>query len=299
MHLAAESYDLVMNVRLGQLRALVAVADEGTFTDAAAALGISQAAVSRTVAALEAELGVRLIRRTTRQATPTALGGRVIARARRVLAEVGELERLVDDHAGQLRVGYSWSALGRHTLTVQRRWAAARPNVPLVFIQSNSPTAGLSDGTADVAVLRRPVTDRRFDTVEVGRERRYAAVAADDAWARRRFIRLTEFAGRAIGIDARTGSTTLDLWPPGSGPAEVIPTHSVDDWLTLIAGGQAVGLTAEATAAQYPRPGVVYRPVRDVVPVTVWLGWWRDEPPVHLPDLIRLIQDAYGRPDTT
>src|SRR5215831_21408925 len=110
MHVPTPPYDLVMNVQLRHLRALIAVADEGTFTDAAIALGISQAAVSRTIAALEAELGVRLVRRTTRQATPTAIGARVVARARRVLAEVAELQRLVDDHAGELRLGYSWSA---------------------------------------------------------------------------------------------------------------------------------------------------------------------------------------------
>jgi DNA-binding transcriptional LysR family regulator len=283
-----------MNVQLRQLRALVAVADEGTFTDAAIALGISQAAVSRTVAALEAELGVRLVRRTTRLATPTALGARVVARARRVLAEVAELRRLVDGHAGELRVGYSWSALGRHTVGVQRRWAQLQPNVPLVFVQSNTPTAGLSDGAAEVAVVRRPVPDHRFDTALVGTERRFAAVAADDPWARRRFVRLADFAGRTIGVDARTGSTTLDLWPPGSGPEEVRDTHSVDDWLTLIAGGRAVGMTAEATAAQYPRPGLVYRPVRDAPPVSVWLAWWRDDPPPHLPELIRLVRTAYA-----
>ena len=96
-----------MNVQLRQLRALVAVADEGTFTDAALALGVSQAAVSRTIAALEAELGVRLGRRTTRQAAPTTVGVRVIARARRILAEVDELERLVDETSGELRVGFA------------------------------------------------------------------------------------------------------------------------------------------------------------------------------------------------
>ena len=294
MHVPRLPYDLVMNVQLRQLRALVAVADEGTFTDAAIALGISQAAVSRSVAALESELGVRLVRRTTRQANPTALGARVIARARRVLAEVAELHRLVEDHAGELRVGYSWSEMGRHTVTVQRRWAAARPGVPLVFVHSNTPTAGLSDGGADVAVMRRPLSDNRFATAQVGTERRFAAMAADDPWARRRFLRLADFAGRTIGVQTRTGTTTLDLWPPGSGPAEVRDTHSVDEWLTLIAAGQAVGMTSEATVAQYPRPGLVYRPVRDAQPVQVSLAWWRDDPPPHLSTLIRLVREAYA-----
>src|SRR5258708_32473189 len=113
MHQTEPSYDEVMNVQLRQLRALVSVADEGTFTDAATVLGISQAAVSRTIAGLEAELGVRLLRRTTRQAAATAVGMRVIARARRILAEGDELERLVDGGPGGLGGGVALSAAGR------------------------------------------------------------------------------------------------------------------------------------------------------------------------------------------
>jgi DNA-binding transcriptional LysR family regulator len=282
-----------MNVQLRQLRALVAVADEGTFTDAAISLGISQAAVSRTIAGLETDLGVRLLRRTTRQAAATAVGMRVITRARRILAEVDELERLVDESSGELRVGFAWSALGRHTVTVQRRWAQAHPSVALAFVQSNTPTAGLTDGTATIAVVRLPPDEARFTTAMVGTERRFAAMAADDRWARRRLVRLSDFAGRTVAVDARTGTTTMDIWEPGSGPAGVRDTHSVDEWLTVIAAGQAVGMTSEATVAQYPRPGVVYRPVRDAPPVPVWLAWWRDDPPVHRAALVRLVRDAY------
>jgi DNA-binding transcriptional LysR family regulator len=282
-----------MNVQVRQLRALVAVADEGTFTDAAIALGVSQAAVSRTIAVLEADLGVRLLRRTTRQVSPTALGARVIVRARRVLAEVAELERVVDGGVGELRVGYAWSALGRHTSNLQRRWAQAHPGVPLVFVQSNTPSAGLADGTAEIAVVRRPLVDDRFSTALIGTERRYAAVAVDDPWARRRFVRLADFAERTLGFDARTGTTTVDMWEPGAGPGVLRDTHSVDEWLTLIAAGQAVGMTSEATVAQYPRPGVVYRPVRDAPAVAVWLAWWRDEPPAHHAALVRLARESY------
>jgi DNA-binding transcriptional LysR family regulator len=120
---------------------------------------------------------------------------------------------------------------------------------------------------------------------------------ADDPWARRRLVRLADFTGRTIGLDARAGTTTMDLWPQGLGPAVVRDTQSVDEWLALIAGGQAVGMTSEATVAQYPRPGPVYRPVRDVAPVSVWLGWWRDDPPTHLPSLIRLVKDVFAAVD--
>jgi DNA-binding transcriptional LysR family regulator len=285
-----------MSIELRQLRCLVAIAEHGTFTDAAIELGISQAAASRTLAALEAQLGVRLLRRTTRQVSPTPVGTRIIAHARRVLSEVTALERLAGGPADELRIGFAWSVLGRHTTVLQRQWAQEHPESPLVFVQSNSPSVGLGEGTAEIAILRRPLDDPRFDSALIATEARFAAMAADDPWARRRFVRLADFAGRTIGLNARTGTTTMELWEPGAGPAAVRDTHSVDEWLTLIAAGQAVGMTSEATVAQYPRPGIVYRPMRDAQPVPVWLAWWRDDPPALRTALVRLACDVYRRP---
>ncbi|GIG87112.1 LysR family transcriptional regulator [Plantactinospora endophytica] len=280
-----------------QLRAFVAVVDAGTFTDAAAVLGVSQAAVSRSVTALEAALGARLLQRTTRSVSLTVTGTRVLAAARRVLDEVAHLGRIVEEARTELRVGYAWAALGRHTRRLQKTWLAAHPGVPLVFVQSNTPTGGLSEGTADVAVIRRPLADPRFDTALIGVEARYAAVATDNPLARRRSVRIADIARYTVAIDSRTGTTTPELWQPGTAPP-IRTTHGVDEWLTLIAAGQAVGVTSEATANQNPRPGVAYRAVRDAQPIPVWLAWWKDDPPAQLTELVNLTCEVYraGRP---
>ncbi|MGW6908810.1 LysR family transcriptional regulator [Streptomyces sp. NPDC054940] len=265
-----------MNVELRQLRCLVAIVDEGTFTDAAIALGVSQAAVSRSLASLERALGVRLLRRTSREVTPTGTGLRVLAHARRVLGELDDLVREATSGHARLRMGYAWAALGRHTPDFQRRWAAAHPGTDLQLVRHNSATAGLAEGTCDLSVVRRPVDDRRFDSAIVGLERRLCAVAADDPLARRRAVRLADLSDRTLLVDRRTGTTTPDLWPSDARPATE-ETHDVDDWLTVIATGRCVGVTAEATANQYPRPGIVYRPLRDAEPIAVRLAWWRDD----------------------
>ncbi|MEU2347874.1 LysR family transcriptional regulator [Modestobacter sp. NPDC049651] len=283
-----------MAVELRQLRCLVAIADAGTLTDAAVELGISQAAVSRTLAALEAELGVLLLRRTPRQVVPTAAGQRALARARRLLADADDL---VADAAGgrtRLRVGHAWSALGRHTTAFQRRWAAAHPDVELQLVRTNSATAGLAEGACDVAVVRLAPDPRRFGSALVGLERRLCAVAADDPWARRRSLRLAEVGERTLLVDRRTGTTTPELWPEGARPA-VEHTTDVDDWLTVIATGRCVGVTAEGTAAQYPRPGVVFRPIRDAEPIAVRLAWWRDDPHPAAAAAVELATELYRR----
>ncbi|MFE1798913.1 MULTISPECIES: LysR family transcriptional regulator [unclassified Streptomyces] len=281
-----------MDVELRQLRCLVAIVDEGGFTDAAIALGVSQAAVSRTLASLERALEVRLLRRTSREVTPTATGLRVVAHARRVLGEVEGLVREAASGQASLRIGYAWSALGRHTLAFQRAWATAHPATELELVRANFATAGLAEGTCELSVVRRPLDERRFDSVIVGLERRLCAMASDDPLARRRSVRLADLAGRTLLVDRRTGTTTTELWPPDARP-ETRESHDIDDWLTTISTGRYVGMTAESTAHQYPRPGVVYRPVRDAEPIAVRLAWWRDDPHPAAPAVTELLTALY------
>src|ERR1700743_1384927 len=96
-------------LELKQLRCLVAIVDTGSFTDAGLELGLSQAAVSRTLLALERALGVRLLHRPSRAVTPTTAGVQVLARARMVLASVDELVRAAGAGHTRLHIGHAWS----------------------------------------------------------------------------------------------------------------------------------------------------------------------------------------------
>lgn len=283
-----------MSVKLEHLRAFVAVVDAGSFTDAATELHVSQAAVSRGVAALEVSVGGRVLERSTRRVRPTALGDRVLPAARRALDAVRDVERIAGADRRELRVGYAWSALGRHTVEVQRRWADADPSRRIVFVQENSPSGGLDEGAVDVAVVRHPVDPARFDSAVVGTERRYAVLAADHPLTGRRGVRLVDFAGETVAVDDRTGTTTRDLWDPLGVEVRFQPIRGVDDLLTLVAGGQAVGITPAATVAQHRRAGVVYRPVLDAEPVPVRIAWRRDRPGGRPDALIRLVSEVYA-----
>ncbi len=81
--------------RLEAMSAFVTVVDQNGFAPAARRLGISASAVTRLVAALEEQLGVSLLRRTTRSMTLTDAGTRYLERARRILSEVQEAENSV------------------------------------------------------------------------------------------------------------------------------------------------------------------------------------------------------------
>jgi DNA-binding transcriptional LysR family regulator len=282
-----------MSIELRELRCLVAIVDRGSFTDAALDLRMSQAAVSRNLASLERKLGIRLVRRTTRRLDLTTAGEGALRQARRVLAGIDELEREARGGNDRVRLGYAWSALGRHTVPFQRRWAAAHPGIELELVRSNTATAGLADGIAELAILRRPPPAAEYDLVLIGLESRVCAMAADDRWARRRSVSLAEIAERTVAIDAATGTTTLALWPQSAPHVAVAETHDVEDWLTTISSGRAVGVSAESTGDQYRRPGLVYRPVRDAPPIPVYVAWSRADPPRDRDAVVALLIDLY------
>jgi len=284
-----------MDLELRHLRCLVAIVDSGSFTDAAIELGISQAAVSRNLIALEQVLGVRLLRRTSRSVTPTTAGVHALAQARQVLAAADNLVAEATTGHTRLRIGHAWAAMGRHTREFQRRWAAQYPDTELQLIRSNSATGGLAEGLCDIAVMRIPPDARRFESAVVGDERRYCALSADDPWARRRSVRLSELADRTVLVDRRTGTTTPELWPADARP-EIRETREVDDWLAVIAAGGAVGVTAEGTTTQYRRDGVVFRPLRDAPPIPVRVIWRRPDPHPSTHAAIAMLSELYRRP---
>lgn len=281
-----------MDLDTRHLRALVAVVDEGTFTDAAIALRTSQASVSRSVQRLEAVVGHRLLARSTRHVELTATGERVLAHARRVLAAVDRLAEAAATDTGRLVVGYAWAALGEHTVAVQRGWAAAH-DAELELVHANTATAGLLEGRCDTAIVRVEPTDPRVAAAQVGEEHRVACVAEDHPLAARDTLVLADLVGETIAVDAVSGTTSAGLWPREASPG-FRSTTSVDEWLTLIAAGRCVGVSSEATAAQHPRRGVVFRPLTDAPAIAVQVVWWRDEPPARLEAFLDLCRSAYA-----
>src|SRR3954470_11493926 len=93
---------------LNDLAAFLAVARERSFTRAAAKLGVSQSALSRTMRGLEARLGVRLLTRTTRSVAPTEAGERLLRsvgpRFDEIETELAALSTLREKPAGTIRI---------------------------------------------------------------------------------------------------------------------------------------------------------------------------------------------------
>ncbi len=121
---------------LADLNAFLTVAEEQSFTRAAAKLGTSQSSLSHTIRRLEARLGVRLLTRTTRSVAPTAAGERLLGALRPALdsigAELASLSELREKPAGTIRITTSEHAAQTVLWPVLERLL---PNYPDVHVE--------------------------------------------------------------------------------------------------------------------------------------------------------------------
>ncbi|BEP14605.1 LysR family transcriptional regulator [Acidothermaceae bacterium B102] len=260
-------------VELAHLRLLVALADEGTFTDAAIRLGLSQSATSRALARFEAALGVELVRRTTRSLVLTDAGRTCYAAAVEVLRGVDALVDATRGQVGPLRLGYSWAALGPYTSDVLRAWRDEHPDVALEVHRVDERSAGLTSGAVDVAIRRDHVDEPGVRVEAVFDEGRMAAVPAVSVLATRATLTLADLTGEVIALVPAIGTTTMDLWPASGRPARSVEVTNTDEWLMAIASGEAVGVTPESTPTQHPHPGVRFVPMPEAPRLTVTLVW--------------------------
>ena len=120
---------------MDELETFVAVVDHNGFTPAAAARGITVAAASRQVKALEKRLGVRLLNRSTRRISLTEAGQVYHRQVRRIVAELRDAEeqlsQLVEEPRGQLRVAAPMSFGARWLAPLVPRFARAHPQLRL------------------------------------------------------------------------------------------------------------------------------------------------------------------------
>ncbi|MGW0759533.1 LysR family transcriptional regulator [Streptomyces sp. NPDC002814] len=272
------------------LRYFVTVAEELHFTRAAERLYVSQPALSKQIRALERQLGVELLRRDRQGVALTAAGEALLAPARRVLAAWEEaaaaVERARAVQRATLTVGMSTSP-GRGGLlpAIRSRFTAAHPETALRVRQVSwdDPTAGLADGSVDVAFVWLPLPDaERYGWTVLAEEPRLVALPDTHPLAARTdltfadlldepFLALPRSAGvlrdHFLALDARAGR------PPRIG-AEIAGTE--ETYEALVAG-LGICLVAEGNAPLITLGGVTTRPVRGLSPSRYALAWRRED----------------------
>ncbi|HTV54487.1 MAG TPA: LysR family transcriptional regulator [Terriglobia bacterium] len=166
---------------LAELAAFATVADERSFTRAAARLGISQSALSHSMRGLEKRLGIQLLARTTRSVSPTAAGTallRDLAPAlERIERAVAETRKQREKPAGRIRLIIPRTATQMVILPKLARFAHSYPEIVLEVTSSNDPV-DLVAGEYDAGVQLGEFIQRDMIAVRVTKEMRLAIVGS-------------------------------------------------------------------------------------------------------------------------
>jgi DNA-binding transcriptional LysR family regulator len=259
-----------MNLR--QLQYFVAVADEGGFRQAAARLHVAQPALSRQVQAMESELGLTLLDRTSRRVALTPAGDAYRRAARAVLADVANSVRRAR-LASVGRVGRCIIALPRPALGIGQisqaaeRVASRHPEIELTITEADVPDHWemLRRGDVDIVVgLRPPPEIHGIDCEPLWRESvRCVLLPAGHALARRTSVRLAEL--RAEPFLTVEPALIPDVWVPvgpalarvGIAPDKVRVARSMSGVRTMVAAGHGWSLVSAAYLHQPPTGTVV------------------------------------------
>ncbi|MCQ8829559.1 LysR family transcriptional regulator [Streptomyces malaysiensis] len=258
-----------MDVTLAGLRVLREVAERGTITAAAEALGYTQSAVSRQVAGLEQAAGARLFDRHPGGVRLTGAGRALLRHAVVALDALDAADRELRGAGaadGPVRLGFFPTA---GAVFVARALAALRRDHPRIRVSTREGTTpslvrALRAGTLDIALLssrpphRSPDTDAPPLRVEPLLETRLAvAVPAGGRFTGRDSVTAEEIADEPwIASPAGAQEPLLGVWPGLPGRPRV--RHTARDWLTklhLVAAGVGI-TTAPSTLLPAVPPGV-------------------------------------------
>jgi DNA-binding transcriptional LysR family regulator len=153
-----------MNDRLQQLALFVRTVESGSFSKAAREFGLSQPSVSRSIAALERRLGIKLLVRTTRQISATDAGEALLGRARDALLAIDEAEnaaRGADRLSGVLRVALPPEYAVRRIVPLLTAFFARHPELKVDLMMSDRYENLIAEG-ADLALRIGELPDSSF-----------------------------------------------------------------------------------------------------------------------------------------
>ena len=266
----------VMDITLKQLRAFAAVVETGSFSEAAKAMHLSQAALSGLVRELESRVGVRLLDRTTRSVAPTHMGRVFEPMARRVLDglddAIGSLTNLRDLHSGIVRIAAPEPLSCTYLPQLITAYQAKHPGVELRFDDIPMPQVleHVQTGIVDIGFGPAPVApDSKVTAHMLAPDEIGVALRPDDAMAGQKAVSWKQLRHRPlISFMPNLAVNVLSRVPPRHHPAEVRSVNRINTALAML-GVHAGGVICPAMARSLVRGfGLVFLPLTQ--PAVSW-----------------------------
>jgi DNA-binding transcriptional LysR family regulator len=268
---------MVAPVTETQLRVLVAVADAGGFSSAASRLKMSQPAISRAVAHLEEELGVRLFVRTPSGVSLTNVGLRVVTHAREVLARTESMRQVAGTvtggYAGRLRIGILPSLSASLISPILGRFCAAHPAVEIELHEDRDDIVvdSIRSQTIDIGLVARSAGD--LDIAVLHRASLVAVLPSTHALAERDAIRPSDLQDEPLivprsGFERLVDQTFRSL---GRMPRVAFEVCATETALAMVAERLGVAVVPDLLAADLPA-GATALPLEPSVTIELGLA---------------------------
>jgi LysR family transcriptional regulator, transcription activator of glutamate synthase operon len=257
---------------LRQLRYLVALADELSFTRAAAKVLVAQPALSQQIAKLEAEVGLPLVDRTTRRVALTEAGDRLVEHARRVLKQVDvareELADLAGVRGGRLTIGTTQTVGSLDLSGLLGEFHRRHPGVDLSLREDLSVNLArlLHADELDLAFITLPEGPpvAGLELRRLSSEPLVAVLPRGHRLAARRTLRVADLDGETV-VTFPEGATIRRRLVEAAARSGVEPriafeTNDVARMRALVAAGLAVAVLPRSDAAAEPAPAIATVP---------------------------------------
>ncbi|ASW95045.1 LysR family transcriptional regulator [Mycobacterium intracellulare] len=250
---------------LSQLKTFIAVVDQGGFTAASRRLGLSQPAVSRTVATLERELGLPLFMRRRDGLALTEAGAVALTHAREAVRQLTLMRTEVAGLAGDITGTLSLASLPTATATLiapqLRTFARRHPAVTIRLLEGSKEEIldWLDQGAAEAGVVSLP--SKGLDAAALGVQEMVAVVPADSRLAAKDIVTYADLAREPF---VRGTGGCADVFMPIARRQGIefdlaFEAREIGATLEIVRAGLGVSILPSAGLPELP--GVVVRPL--------------------------------------
>lgn len=258
---------------LASLHAIDSIRQTGSISITAQQLGLTQSAISRSIATLEKHLGLPLLHRGRRPLSLTSEGELVAQSATRIEQELEALQALLDDRqrhrSGRVTIGsFGASASSRLLPYLLQRFHRKHPGIAVSVIDGDDQKTekSLHEGLFDFAVLGKAPNE--CDCISLSQDQLVGLIPSEHALAKRKKLSAIDFQEQPFVMPQAGSAPQIQRW---FNAADVQPdtrhqVHQIGGILALVKAGLALSIVAELVLPETPLEGVAVISLQPTAP---------------------------------